>query len=237
MSDIDRIAEVLTAHRWSPAKDDARGGCYGCAYHGDYAGWVAHVTSNRRWSDEHSAKAEAIGRVIYDDQDDLFTVKTAPNTWVAYHTQGHLYTHAHQRRHRRRQGRPDRGSNRGAPMTDDPMSEAEKLITEVLQGHARFERWSVKDSGGASYWLGYECGDGCDWQGRTVAEFFEHVSAEIVKALGGLTRQWAAGEAQGLGVFRSSDDSREDAEVNVELYDDTVLVARWVSGWSEVTDA
>lgn len=96
MSDAQKLmADVLAAHRWSPAKDDARGGCYGCAYHGDYAGWIAHVTPEidkaRRWSDEHSAKASPIGRVIYDDQDDLFTVKTAPNTWVAYHAQGHLY--------------------------------------------------------------------------------------------------------------------------------------------------
>lgn len=38
------MADVLAAHRWSPAKDDARGGCFGCAYHGDYTGWVAHIT-------------------------------------------------------------------------------------------------------------------------------------------------------------------------------------------------
>ncbi len=45
MSDAQKpMADVLAAHRWSPAKNDMRGGCYGCAYHGDYAGWIAHVT-------------------------------------------------------------------------------------------------------------------------------------------------------------------------------------------------
>lgn len=46
---------------------------------------------NEVWTDEHRAKNEPIGRVLYDVDDDLFTVKTGPNTWVAYHAQGHLY--------------------------------------------------------------------------------------------------------------------------------------------------
>ena len=37
-----------------------------------------------RWSDEHSAKASPIGLVIYDDDDDLFTVKAKNGKWVVY---------------------------------------------------------------------------------------------------------------------------------------------------------
>lgn len=91
------------------------------------------------------------------------------------------------------------------------MSEAQKLMAEVMQRHARFERWE-DDQGGTSWWAGYECGDDCDWRGKTVSEYFEHVAAEIDKALGGLTRQIAGPDGCAYGY------------------------ARWVSGWTEVTE-
>lgn len=48
--------------------------------------------SARRWTDGDLAREAPVGAVLYDDDDDLFTVKKGPNTWVAYHAQGHLYT-------------------------------------------------------------------------------------------------------------------------------------------------
>lgn len=77
MTDIDRITEVLTAHRWSPAKKDMRGGCYGCAYHGDYAGWVAHITpaieAELHPVIETTSQLDALadGTVILDADDDV----------------------------------------------------------------------------------------------------------------------------------------------------------------------
>lgn len=40
--------------------------------------------SVQRWTDEHSARKAPIGAVLYDDDDDLFTVKTKPGEWVTY---------------------------------------------------------------------------------------------------------------------------------------------------------
>jgi hypothetical protein len=40
--------------------------------------------SAQRWSAEHSAKGAPIGIVLYDDDDDLFTVKTKDGEWVTY---------------------------------------------------------------------------------------------------------------------------------------------------------
>ena len=37
-----------------------------------------------RWGDEHQARTTPGGTVIYDDDDDLFTVKAGPNEWVTY---------------------------------------------------------------------------------------------------------------------------------------------------------
>jgi hypothetical protein len=39
--------------------------------------------SGQRWTAEHSAANSPAGIVLYDDDDDLFTVKTA-NGWVTY---------------------------------------------------------------------------------------------------------------------------------------------------------
>ena len=38
----------------------------------------------QRWGDEHSARNMPIGTVIYDDADDLFTVKAGPGRWITY---------------------------------------------------------------------------------------------------------------------------------------------------------
>lgn len=40
--------------------------------------------SVQRWSAEHSAKGAPIGVVLYDDDDDLFTVKTRDGEWMVY---------------------------------------------------------------------------------------------------------------------------------------------------------
>lgn len=40
--------------------------------------------SVQRWTAEHSAKEAPIGAVLYDDDDDLFTVKTRDSEWVTY---------------------------------------------------------------------------------------------------------------------------------------------------------
>ncbi|WP_135451328.1 hypothetical protein [Mycobacterium sp. DL99] len=53
---------------------------------------IAVVELPEPWTDEHSAKGEPVGRVIYDADDDLFTVKVANGKWVAYYSQGHLYS-------------------------------------------------------------------------------------------------------------------------------------------------
>lgn len=38
----------------------------------------------QRWTDEHSARKAPIGIVLYDDDDDLFTVKTKDGEWMVY---------------------------------------------------------------------------------------------------------------------------------------------------------
>jgi hypothetical protein len=38
----------------------------------------------QRWAAEHSAKGAPIGIVLYDDDDDIFTVKTKDGEWVTY---------------------------------------------------------------------------------------------------------------------------------------------------------
>ena len=38
----------------------------------------------RRWSDKNSAKESVPGTVLYDDDDDLFTVKIGPGRWATY---------------------------------------------------------------------------------------------------------------------------------------------------------
>jgi len=40
--------------------------------------------TTQRWTDEHSARKAPIGAVLYDDDDDLFTLKTGDNKWVTY---------------------------------------------------------------------------------------------------------------------------------------------------------
>jgi hypothetical protein len=40
--------------------------------------------SVQRWTDEHSARKAPIGAVLYDEDDDLFTIKTKDNEWVTY---------------------------------------------------------------------------------------------------------------------------------------------------------
>lgn len=40
--------------------------------------------SAQRWTAEHSARGARIGIVLYDDDDDLFTVKTRDGQWVTY---------------------------------------------------------------------------------------------------------------------------------------------------------
>lgn len=40
--------------------------------------------SAKRWAAEHSAKGAPIGIVLYDDDDDLFTVKTKSGEWAVY---------------------------------------------------------------------------------------------------------------------------------------------------------
>jgi hypothetical protein len=40
--------------------------------------------SAQRWDVEHSARDAPIGIVLYDDDDDLFTVKTKDGEWVVY---------------------------------------------------------------------------------------------------------------------------------------------------------
>lgn len=123
------------------------------------------------------------------------------------------------------------------------MSEAQKLMAEVMQRHARFERWE-DDQGGTSRWAGYECGDDCDWHGKTVSEYFEHVAAEMDKALGGLTREYCARHHSGggaLGFTTESDASRHIADNppvpgGVERPPDpgySGVESRWVSSWTE----
>lgn len=46
----------------------------------------------QRWTDDDQARRAPVGAVLYDDEDDVFTVKKGQNVWVAYHSQGHLYT-------------------------------------------------------------------------------------------------------------------------------------------------
>ncbi len=40
--------------------------------------------SVQRWTEEHSARKAPVGAVLYDDDDDLFTLKTKDNKWVTY---------------------------------------------------------------------------------------------------------------------------------------------------------
>jgi hypothetical protein len=38
----------------------------------------------QRWAAEHSATGAPVGIVLYDDDDDLFTVKTKDGEWIVY---------------------------------------------------------------------------------------------------------------------------------------------------------
>lgn len=40
--------------------------------------------SVQRWSTEHSAEGASIGVVLYDDDDDVFTLKATDGEWVTY---------------------------------------------------------------------------------------------------------------------------------------------------------
>ncbi|ART69091.1 hypothetical protein BTO20_11295 [Mycobacterium dioxanotrophicus] len=108
------------------------------------------------------------------------------------------------------------------------MNDAENLITDVLVRH---EPLNGGDSCDCGWW----------WDQAEGRNHPEHVAAEIVKALGGLTRAWAAvlPDDSYFGPYHEAyeirrNEARQQAEADVAEYEDSALKSRWVSGWSEV---
>ncbi|AIW02476.1 hypothetical protein I5H64_gp080 [Mycobacterium phage MinionDave] len=133
-------------------------------------------------------------------------------------------------------------------------SEAQNAIAEAMDKH-RVERWSISNTDGFRWWThcvgcGWESESrtsNAEWEELMHADEVAHLSVEVDKALGGLTReeQWVPVEESG---HRWAGRSREAAEVNLKAFSvtgichdpevDSPLVrieheARWVSGWSE----
>lgn len=131
------------------------------------------------------------------------------------------------------------------------MSDAQRLMADVLaqhQGYCVTEEESVPpflvrcDGNG-------EC-DGCSWDqlvcsyDDSAAAHRAHVAADVDKALGGLTRQWAtgygypcpsAGDFVAVDTFRTRDEAK--AQSDRVMSSAPGLVRRegwsWVSDWSE----
>ncbi|OBF14419.1 hypothetical protein [Mycolicibacterium conceptionense] len=118
------------------------------------------------------------------------------------------------------------------------MSDAQKLIAQVLQQHhfvteLQFDGTKL-----------YHCEKCCGTKvcvAHSVEEYRAHLAAEINKALGELTRAWAAvlPDDSYFGPYHESHevlpgDARDQALVDVAEYEDATLRSRWVSGWSEV---
>jgi hypothetical protein len=90
------------------------------------------------------------------------------------------------------------------------MSDAQKLIAEVIGAHRSFYVHGID----------HDSCTGCRWKGCGDAEHAEHVAAEIDKALGGLTPDIRYGGAyHRIGTEQIWREKHE---------------TRWVSGWSEV---
>lgn len=124
------------------------------------------------------------------------------------------------------------------------MNDAEKLIADVARKH-RIERCSVSSPTESHQWG--RC-TGCDFESYTfpikginwdlLAQeiLADHLGEEIVKALGGLTRQWAVRYHDGGVTTRPSPGmpSAEIVERARTLLTDREVVIGWVSEWKPV---
>lgn len=114
------------------------------------------------------------------------------------------------------------------------MSEAQKLIAEVVERHElRYDDWAVADSDFYACRCGEETPQGT---GVNAIWWHAHLAAEIDKALGGLAKAWAAVLSDGsfFGPHHEplSPDARNRAEADVAEHEGATLSHRWVSGWT-----
>ncbi|MCG7610366.1 hypothetical protein [Mycobacterium sp. CnD-18-1] len=104
------------------------------------------------------------------------------------------------------------------------MSDAQKLIADTIGRHRLERNLRIHNAERVEWWECTECGwesEEFDLNDSDVAREIErvkrgHLAAEIDKAIGGLTREYACGQ-------RAGDDPRLEPIEEI----------RWVSGWSE----
>ncbi|QXG07463.1 hypothetical protein RitSun_94 [Mycobacterium phage RitSun] len=104
-------------------------------------------------------------------------------------------------------------------------SEAQNAIAEAMDKH-RVERWSISNADGFRWWThcvgcGWESESrtsNAEWEELMHADGVAHLSVEVDKALGGLTRETLP--------------AREGWILPPGWIGDRAA-ARWVSGWSE----
>ncbi|SHY11501.1 Uncharacterised protein [Mycobacteroides abscessus subsp. abscessus] len=115
------------------------------------------------------------------------------------------------------------------------MSEAQKIMSEVIRSHD-YGGTEQDPIGGRRVEF---CG--CGWRSTFAErEHADHVSAEVDKALGGLTRSWAAVWPDDSYAtpwsekwnFHPNKSARELAEADVAEREDTTLKSHFVSGWT-----
>lgn len=111
------------------------------------------------------------------------------------------------------------------------MSDAQRVIANAAALHSRRIDPNHPNYGNCRCGLAIEVG----------FDHADHLAAEIDKALGGLTRAWAAVLPDGsfFGPYHEraqldATEARRNAEADVAEYEDAELKSRWVSGWSEV---
>lgn len=116
------------------------------------------------------------------------------------------------------------------------MSEAQKLMRDVIRAHAASSR-RVAHPWRKGFLINVAAcaGDGCDWVAPNEdVDHAEHVAAEIDTTLGGLTREYGATNDWRFGkvysVLLGSQGSRERAEARI--YRGVDLIGHWVSGWT-----
>lgn len=113
------------------------------------------------------------------------------------------------------------------------MTTAQELIADVLARHYP----SIDNEVGTQpYWCGDDNGCGT-WDRAVHRHWRDHLAAEIDKALGGLTLEWASGQIHpGETEYVVTDGSRGPSRAVAEkclYFPRFQLINRWVSGWTE----
>lgn len=118
-------------------------------------------------------------------------------------------------------------------MSNEP-SDAQKLIAEVHRAH-----WPQRRHNDVDLWTECRCGAGKFYN---PADHSKHFAAEVDKALGGLTREWATefdswyrnlrGEKRDYVEHFDYKGDEHSARDHVRTSKGVRLVTRFVSGWT-----